>query len=46
MKRAVVPDWMGSTALGGHITTFFSRAEKLSEDITGRLVLMNMKGID
>jgi hypothetical protein len=33
MHGTFVPDWMGSTALLGHITSFFSRADKPSEDI-------------
>jgi hypothetical protein len=42
LKKAVIPDWMGST---GHIMAFFSRAEKPSEDIPGRLFMMKKKGL-
>jgi hypothetical protein len=32
MHGTLVPDWIGSKALSGQITSFFSRAEKPSED--------------
>jgi hypothetical protein len=35
---------MGTIALSEHITAFFARAEKPSEDINSHLFLMNKKG--
>jgi hypothetical protein len=43
LQRAVAPNLMGSIALWEHITTFFSRAEKPSEDKNSSLFFMNKK---
>jgi hypothetical protein len=43
LQQAVTPNWMGSIALREHITVFFSRVDKPSEDIASRLFFMNMK---
>ncbi len=45
LQRAVTLDWMDSIALWEHSTTFFSRAEKPSEDMYSHLFLMNKKGL-
>jgi hypothetical protein len=45
LQMAVTPDWIGSIALWEHITAFFSRAKKPSEDINSRLFLVNMEGL-
>ncbi len=49
LQQAVAPDWMGSIALCElkyTLNAVFSRVEKPSEDMTSRLFLVNIKGLN
>ncbi len=46
LHGGVTPNSKGSIALWEHITAFFSRAEKPSEDLNGLLLFINKKGLN
>ncbi len=45
LQKAVIPDWIGSICPLRTYHSFFSRAEKPSENINTHLFLMNKKGL-
>jgi hypothetical protein len=42
---AVIPDWLGSTAIWRRYHGVFFKGRESSEDITWRVILMNKKGL-